>query len=103
MGAQQVLPELVEEHLVALLVAAIVLRVLFLDAVVGQVAGHVLEVGAVVGLRGRPQHTLPVKVDVVLMVHEHPAPKNTTANPQSQITGKNTSENISYFAVPQTA
>jgi len=72
---QQVQPELVEEHLVAVLVAAVVVRVLLLDAVVGQVAGHVLQVGAVVGLGGRPQNALPVQVDVVLMVHEHPAPK----------------------------
>lgn len=41
---QQVQPELIEEHLVPLLVSPVVLGVLLLDAVVGQVAGHILEV-----------------------------------------------------------
>ena len=80
MSGEQVLPELVEEHFVSCLVAAIVMRVLLLNAVIGQVAGHVLEVGAVVGLRGSPQHTFSVKVDVVLMVYEHPAPNNIKCN-----------------------
>ena len=50
MSVEQVQPELIKEHLVPLLVSSIVLGVLLLDAVVGQVAGHVLEVGAVVGI-----------------------------------------------------
>lgn len=74
MNVQQVVSELVKEHLIALLVAAIILRVLFLDAVIGQVASQVLQVCAVVGLGRRPQHSLTVQVDVVLMVHKHPAP-----------------------------
>lgn len=69
MGVQKVEPEFIEEQLVALLVSSVVLRVLLLDAVVGQVARHVLEVRAVVRLRGRPQHTLAIQIDVVLMVH----------------------------------
>lgn len=60
MSVQQVQPELIKEHLVPLLVSPVVLGMLLLDAVVGQVAGHVLEVRAVVRLRGSPQHTLPV-------------------------------------------
>lgn len=54
MCVQQVLSELIEEHLVALLVAAVVLRMLFLDAVIGQVTGHILKIRAVVRLRRRP-------------------------------------------------
>lgn len=50
MSVQQVQPELIKEHLVPLLISSVVLGVLLLDAVVGQVAGHVLEVRAVVGL-----------------------------------------------------
>ena len=50
MSVQHVQPELVKEHLVPLLIPAVVLGVLLLDAVVGQVAGHVLEVRVVVGL-----------------------------------------------------
>lgn len=60
MSVQQVQPEFIKEHLVPLLISSVVLGVLLLDAVVGQMAGHVLEVRAVVGLRGSPQHTLPV-------------------------------------------
>lgn len=69
MGVQKVEPEFIEENLIALLVSSVVLRVLLLDAVVGQVARHVLEVRAVVWLRGRPQHTLAIQIDVVMMVH----------------------------------
>ena len=69
MSVQQVKPEFIKEHLVPLLVSSVVVGVLLLDAVVGQMAGHVLEVGAVVGLRGGPQHSLLVQIDVVLMVH----------------------------------
>lgn len=50
MSVQQVQPELIKEHLVPLLISPVVLGVLLLDAVVGQVAGHVLEVRAVVGI-----------------------------------------------------
>lgn len=80
MGVEKVEPELIKEHLVALLVAAVVLRVVLLDAVVGQMARHVLQVRAVVRLRGSPQHALAIQVDVVLMVHQHPAPGDSKAS-----------------------
>lgn len=54
MSVQQVQPELIKEHLIPLLISSVVQGVLLLDAVVGEVTGHVLEVRAVVGLRGRP-------------------------------------------------
>ncbi len=79
MCGQQVLSELIKEHLVALLIAAVVLRVLLLDAVIGQVTGHVLQIRAVVGLRRRPQHSLTVQVDIILMVYKHPTPTDKTA------------------------
>lgn len=79
MGVEKVEPEFIKEHLVALLIPPKVLRVVFLDAVVGQMARHVLQVRAVVRLRGSPQHTLAIQVDVVLMVHQHPAPGDNVA------------------------
>lgn len=80
MSVEQVQTKLVKEHLVAFLIATVVLGVLLLDAVVGQVAGHVLEVGAVVRLRGGPQHALPIQIDVVMVVHKDPAPGNTISS-----------------------
>lgn len=74
-NTQQVPSELIKKHLIALLIAPIVLRMILLDAVIGQVAGHILEVRAIIGLWGGPQNTLAIKVDVVLMVNKHPAPK----------------------------
>lgn len=44
MLVQKVVSELFKKHLIALLITAVVLRVLLLDAVIGQVAGHVLQV-----------------------------------------------------------
>lgn len=80
MCLKKVMPKLIKEHLIALFIASIVRRMLFLDAVIGQVAGHVLEVCTVVGLRGRPQHPFSIQVDIVLVVHQHPAPGNSKLN-----------------------
>lgn len=92
---QEVHPKFIKKHLVPFLVSSVILRVLHLNAVVGQMARHVLEVRAVVRLRGRPQHTFSVQIDIVLMVHEHPAPKNSITHKHDKFRLRTHSNDIS--------
>lgn len=69
----QVLAELGKEHLVPFLILPIVLWVFLLNAVIGQMAGFVLEIVNMIGFWCSAQHTLAVEVDVVQVVYQDPA------------------------------
>lgn len=72
-SAGQVLVELLKEHLIPFFILPIVLRIFLLNAVIGQMAGFVLEIINMIRLGGSPQHALSVEVDIVLVIHQDPA------------------------------